>query len=72
MTPERFIDLTDVPGIKPARYMARYRWITIVEVHRVPEDYLRELVEWSYRKALSKLSQKRQASLLQEVTSIQN
>jgi len=24
VTPERFLELTDVPGIKPARYMARF------------------------------------------------
>lgn len=63
VTPERFIELTDVPGIKPARFMARYRWITIVDVRGVPEDYLRELVEWSYRAAVAKLSRKRQRLL---------
>ena len=29
-TPERFMELTDVPGIKPARYMAKFHWVTIV------------------------------------------
>lgn len=62
-SPERFLELTDVPGIKPARYMARFRWVTIVDVRTVPEDYLRELIAWSYAKALSGLS-KRQQSVL--------
>jgi predicted DNA-binding protein (MmcQ/YjbR family) len=63
VTPERFVELTDVPGIKPARYMGRWRWVTIVDVRRVPEDYLRELVDWSYRDALGKLGRKRRQSL---------
>ncbi|MGO4221579.1 MmcQ/YjbR family DNA-binding protein [Lysobacter sp. TAF61] len=64
VSPERFVELTDVPGMKPARYMGRYRWITIVDVRRVPEDYLIELVDWSYRQALAGLSRKRQAEIL--------
>jgi len=26
--PDRFIELTDVPGVKPARYRGRYHWVT--------------------------------------------
>lgn len=61
---ERLLELTDVPGIKPARWLARFRWITIVDVGSVPDDYLRELVQWSYHKALDSLSKKRRAALL--------
>ncbi len=50
-SPERFLELTDVPGVRPARFFARYHWITIVDVAAFPEDYLRELVEWSYARA---------------------
>lgn len=53
-SPERFLELTDVPGIKPARYMARFRWVTIVDVGTVPADYLRELIAWSYTKAITR------------------
>ena len=56
VTPERFLELTDVPGIKPARYMARFHWVTIVDVRSVPERYLKELVAWSYDRALASLS----------------
>jgi len=52
VTPERFIELTDVPGVKPARYRGRYHWITIVTVSAFPEHYLRDLVRWSYEYAL--------------------
>jgi predicted DNA-binding protein (MmcQ/YjbR family) len=59
-TPERFLELTDMPGIKPARYMGRFHWVTIVDVRRVPDDYLRELIAWSYAKALASLPKRQQ------------
>lgn len=62
----RFLELTDVPGIKPARYMARFRWVTIVDVGTVPADYLQELIAWSYGKALSGLSTRRQSAIAGE------
>jgi predicted DNA-binding protein (MmcQ/YjbR family) len=58
-TPERFLELTDVPGIKPARYMARHYWVTIVDVESVPADYLQELIAWSYNKAIAKPSKRK-------------
>ena len=64
VSPGRFLELTDVPGIKPARWLARFHWVTIVDVRSVPSDHLRELVEWSYRKALGSLSKARQTELL--------
>ena len=64
VTPERFLELTDVPGIKPARYMARFHWVTIVDVRSVPEAYLKELVAWSYSKALGSLSKAQQARVM--------
>lgn len=63
VTPERFVELTDVPGIKPARYMGRYHWVTIVDVRTMPAAYLVELVEWSYDKALRSLGKRRRAAL---------
>lgn len=63
VTPERFLELTDVPGIKPARYMARFHWVTIVDVRTVPADYLQELIAWSYTKALTGLSKRQQSTI---------
>jgi len=65
-TPERFVELTDQPGIKPARWMGRWYWVTVVDVRRVPEAYLRELVTWSYHRALGTLSGKRRRELVGE------
>ena len=63
VTPDRFVELTDVPGVKPARYRGRFHWITIVKVSSFPAPYLTELVAWSYRKALASLSKARQTAI---------
>lgn len=63
VAPERFLELTDMPGVKPARYMGRFHWITVVRVGAFPTEYLTELVEWSYRKAWGTLSKARQNNL---------
>lgn len=65
-TPERFLELTGVSGIKPARYMAKFRWVTIVDVGTVPADYLLELIAWSYTKALSGLPKRLQSTIAGE------
>ena len=62
--PGRFLELTSVEGIKPARYMARFHWVTIVDVRRVPPAYLRELIAWSYDKALSRLSKRKRFGII--------
>lgn len=63
VTPDRFLELTGMPGVKPARYMGRFHWVTVVDVRRFPADYLTELVGWSYDKALRSLSKARQRAV---------
>src|SRR5215467_3359779 len=60
VTPDRFIELTDVPGVKPARYRGRFGWITIVDVSSFPAEYLSELVDGSSRRALGSLTRAKQ------------
>jgi predicted DNA-binding protein (MmcQ/YjbR family) len=67
VTPERFVELTDVPGVKPARYMGRFHWVTVVEVHKFPADYLTELVKWSYRKAFNALTKAKRIAINPDV-----
>ncbi|NRB42795.1 MAG: MmcQ/YjbR family DNA-binding protein [Pseudomonadales bacterium] len=62
-TPERFLELTDQPGIKPARYMNRFHWVTVVNVQSINEEYLKELIHWSFDKAVSSLPKKVQATI---------
>ena len=64
VSPDRFVELTDVPGVKPARYRGRYHWITIVTVSGFPSTYLQELVECSYQRALASLSKSRRGTML--------
>lgn len=64
VTPDRFVELTGIPGVKPARYRGRYHWITIVNVKGFPAAYLRELVEWSHRHAFESLRVSRRRALL--------
>ena len=59
-SPDLFISLTDQAGIKPARYMHRFHWVTVVKVESVPSDYLIELITWSYDNALDSLPKKTQ------------
>jgi predicted DNA-binding protein (MmcQ/YjbR family) len=63
VTPDRFVELTDFPGVKPARYRGRFHWVTIVEVRRFPAAYLTELVEWSYQRAFASLSKTKQIAI---------
>jgi predicted DNA-binding protein (MmcQ/YjbR family) len=63
VAPDRFIELTDVPGVKPARYRGRYHWVTIVNVHSFPASYLKSLVEWSYQRAIATLSKAQQNAI---------
>lgn len=51
VSPERFVELTDVPGVKPARWRGRHGWITIVDVAAFPGDYLKALVDASHERA---------------------
>ena len=59
VTPDRFIELTDMRGVKAARYRGRYGWITIVNVSAFPAGYLRELVQSSYGRAFASLRKAR-------------
>ncbi|MEP6998316.1 MAG: MmcQ/YjbR family DNA-binding protein [Betaproteobacteria bacterium] len=63
VAPDRFIELTDIPGVKPARYRGRFGWVTIVNVHSFPASYLTELVEWSYRNVFDSLSKAKQNAI---------
>lgn len=67
VTPMRFVELTGIPGVKPARYRGRYHWVTIVDVASFPADYLKELVRWSHEYAAGQLPRKQQQELLGRV-----
>ena len=56
---ERFLELTDMPGIVPAPYLARASWVQIDPSEcRLPAAELRELVRSSYDLVLAALPKK--------------
>ena len=61
--PERFLELTDQPGIVPAHYMARAFWITVIEPERYPLAQLEAFARHSYELVRARLSKKQQAAL---------
>lgn len=63
VAPDLFLGLTGMPGVKPARYMGRFHWVTIVDVCSFPPGLLDELLAWSYQKARSGLTKAELAAL---------
>ena len=57
-TPELFEVLTQREGIRPAPYLARYKWITLNHLNVIPEDELFSLIQDSYQMILAKLPKK--------------
>ncbi|GAB7128932.1 MmcQ/YjbR family DNA-binding protein [Silvimonas sp. JCM 19000] len=45
--PERFLELTDRPGVRPAPYLGRYYWIALDTPAAIPDDLLAELIQHS-------------------------
>lgn len=60
---ERFLELTDQPGIIPAPYMARLHWVCIVEPQHVDRAKLAAFILDAYTLIRAKLTRKRQAEL---------
>ena len=61
---ERFLEYTDRDGFIPAPYLARARWVSLVDEHAAPVEELVEAVRTSYQLVRSKLPKKVQAELL--------
>ena len=60
---ERFLELTDLPGIIPAPYLARARWISVVEPRRFTTVELQALVLDAYALIRARLTKKLQSEL---------
>jgi predicted DNA-binding protein (MmcQ/YjbR family) len=60
---ERFLELTDQPGIIPAPYLARARWVSIVDPARFSTAELQAFVLDAYAAVRAKLTKKLQAEL---------
>ena len=58
-----FLSLTEQPGIAPAMYLARAKWVTVVEPKRYPLDWYAQSLRRAYEIVAAKLSKKRQREL---------
>jgi predicted DNA-binding protein (MmcQ/YjbR family) len=56
--PEVFAELIELDGITPARYMARYHWVTVEQTSGLPSARLKELIGESYQMVFDKLPAK--------------
>jgi predicted DNA-binding protein (MmcQ/YjbR family) len=60
---ERFLELTDRPGFRPAPYMARAHWVTLDDSSVVPQDELKQFIRRAYELVFAKLTRKQQRAL---------
>lgn len=61
---ERFLELSDQPGIVPAPYLARAKWIQVDPAEcRLPDRDIEALIRRSYELVLSKLPKKAQREI---------
>jgi predicted DNA-binding protein (MmcQ/YjbR family) len=62
-TPEKFAELTEIPGVIPAPYMARNFWVALERWDAVRSAELEELIRESYALVLAKLPKKARTQL---------
>lgn len=60
---ERFLELTDRPGIIPAPYLARARWVRVERADALDDREAAELLRRSYELVFAKLTKKSQREL---------
>lgn len=60
---ERFLELTDRPGIIPAPYMARAKWIYVEDKKALGDDEAEALLRRSYELVFAKLTKKLQREI---------
>lgn len=63
---DRFLELTDRPGIIPAPYLARAKWISLAEPDAMIDAELKPLLRRSYELVRAKLTRAKQRELGEE------
>jgi predicted DNA-binding protein (MmcQ/YjbR family) len=63
VTPEEFTDLTELPGIVPAPYLARAQWVALETFRALPDKDLQRLLRQSYDLVVAKLPKKARVAL---------
>ena len=64
-TPEEFAELVEREGMMPARYAARYHWVTVMRSDALERAEIRTLIRKSYDLVWAKLSRKAREELTQ-------
>jgi predicted DNA-binding protein (MmcQ/YjbR family) len=60
---ERFLELTDRPGIIPAPYLARAKWVYVEDAKALDDDEAAQLLRKSYELVFAKLTKKLQREI---------
>jgi len=60
---DRFLELTDRPGIVPAPYLARARWVYVEDPKAIGDAEARALLKRAYELIFAKLSKKLQREI---------
>jgi predicted DNA-binding protein (MmcQ/YjbR family) len=60
---ERFLELTDRPGIIPAPYLARAKWVYVEKARALSDKEAAALLRRSYELVLAKLTRKLQKEI---------
>lgn len=60
---DRFLELTDRPGIIPAPYLARARWVCIDNPQAVSDAEVRQLLQRSHELVFARLTKKLQREI---------
>jgi predicted DNA-binding protein (MmcQ/YjbR family) len=63
VTPEEFGELTNLPGIIPAPYLARAQWIALEQEDALTRTEIKRLLKQSHDLVFAKLTKKAQAAL---------
>jgi predicted DNA-binding protein (MmcQ/YjbR family) len=62
---ERFLELTDRPGIIPAPYLARAKWVYVENAKALSDKEAAALLRRSYELVFAKLTKKLQREILE-------
>jgi predicted DNA-binding protein (MmcQ/YjbR family) len=62
--PEEFAEMTEIPGVIPAPYMARAYWVALESEDALPRAEIKRRISRSYELVRSKLPKKLQAKLV--------
>jgi predicted DNA-binding protein (MmcQ/YjbR family) len=62
-SPENFAELTERPGVLPAPYLARAKWIALESHDALPDAEIAQLLHESYELVLAKLPKQMRESI---------